>query len=78
MNGIDGIDGFAALIRDELGLPLTAEDIGRNLDELPGWDSMQLLWLITVIERTSGRSLSFPAVLEASTLEQIYDLAVAA
>lgn len=77
MNGIDGIDDFTALIRDELGLPLTDADIGRKLDELPGWDSMHLLWLITALERSFGRALSFPRVLEATTLEEIYDLAVA-
>ncbi|HEY3478397.1 MAG TPA: acyl carrier protein [Streptomyces sp.] len=77
MTGIDGIDDFTALVRDELGLPLTDADIGRKLDDLPGWDSMHLLWLITALERSFGRTLSFPRVLEATTLEEIYELAVA-
>lgn len=71
------LDEFTALVRDELGLPLREGDAERNLDELPGWDSMHLLWLIAVIERSFGRSVSLPDLLHASTLRQIHTLAVA-
>jgi acyl carrier protein len=66
------IDEFLAVIRDELGLTATADDIGRGLDEIPGWDSIHLLWLLTVIERRTGRTVSLPDVLEARTLERVY------
>jgi acyl carrier protein len=72
------IDDFVALVRDELGLPVTAADAGRSFDELPGWDSVHLLWLLTTLERETGRQLSLPDVLEAGSLAQIHALAVAA
>lgn len=72
------VDDFVNIIRDELGLALTTEDVGRSLDEVPGWDSMHLLSLITVLERTTGRQISMPDVLQASSLEHIYSLAVGA
>lgn len=72
------IDDFVNIIRDELGLELTTEDIGRSFDEVPGWDSVHLLTLLTVLERTTGRQISMPDVLAASSLERIYSLAVGA
>jgi len=72
------IDDFVTIIRDELGLALTTEDVGRSLDEVPGWDSVHLLSLLTVLERTTGRQISMPDVLEAPSLEHIYGLAVGA
>ncbi|MDL4815431.1 acyl carrier protein [Actinomadura opuntiae] len=72
------IDDFVALVRDELGLPVTAADAGRSFDELPGWDSVHLLWLLTTLERETGRPLSLPDVLEAGSLAQLHALAVAA
>jgi acyl carrier protein len=73
---VNSIDDFVALVRDELGLPVTAEDAARSLDEVPGWDSVHLLWLLTVLEQATGRRLTMPDVLEAATLEGIYGLAV--
>lgn len=72
------IDDFVNIIRDELGLALSTEDVGRSFDEVPGWDSLHLLSLLTVLERTTGRQISMPDVLEASSLEHIYSLAVGA
>jgi acyl carrier protein len=73
---MDSIEEFVALVRDELGLPLTASDAGRSFDELPGWDSIHLLTLATALERTTGRRLSLPDVLQTSSLESLYTLAV--
>jgi acyl carrier protein len=70
------IDDFVALIRDQLGLPVTADDAARGLDEIPGWDSVHLIWLITALEQQTGHSVSVPEILEASSLEQIYLAAV--
>jgi acyl carrier protein len=73
-----GIDDFVSLIRDELGLEVTAADIDKGFDELPGWDSVYLLWLLTALERETCRQVSMPDVLEAGNLAQLYALAVPA
>ncbi|HEX6526874.1 MAG TPA: phosphopantetheine-binding protein [Streptosporangiaceae bacterium] len=70
------IDDFLTLVRDELGLPVTMHDAGLNLDQVAGWDSMHLLWLLTVLEQRTGRSLPLAALLEAESLEDIYSLVV--
>lgn len=70
------IDDFLELVRDQIGLPVTAEDAARGLDEIPGWDSVHLLWLLTALEQRTGHAVSMPDVLEASSLEQIYLAAV--
>ncbi len=72
------VDEFMALIRDELGLPVSTDDVGRGFDELPGWDSVYLLRLLTVLERETGRALSMPDVLDATSLGSVYELVVAA
>ncbi|TDB96152.1 phosphopantetheine-binding protein [Actinomadura sp. 7K534] len=70
------IDDFVALVRDHLGLPVTAEDAERTLDQVPGWDSMHLLWVLTTIERETGRSVPLPDLLQATSLHEMYLLAV--
>ena len=74
---MNSISDFAALVRDELGLPVTVQNVGLGFDELPGWDSVHLLTLLAVLERASGRRISLADVLEAPSLECIYALAVA-
>ncbi|EFC81294.1 acyl carrier protein [Parafrankia sp. EUN1f] len=69
---------FAVLVRDELGLPVAEEELGSAFDELPGWDSVYLLRLLTVIERETGARVSLPDVLEARSLAEVYTLAVRA
>ncbi len=61
-----------------MGLSVTVEDADRSLDELKGWDSVYLLWLLTLLERRTGRSVALADVLDAGSLEQIYRVAVAA
>jgi acyl carrier protein len=72
------IEEFVAVVRDEIGLPVTVDDAGRPLDDLPGWDSVHLLSLLTAIERRTGRGVSLPDVLEARSLEGVYAVVVAA
>jgi acyl carrier protein len=74
---VNGIDEFLTLIRDELGLPVTAADTGQKLSDLPGWDSMHLLWLVSVLEQRYGRTLGIVDVLEATTLAEVYGVAEA-
>ncbi|MFD7921934.1 acyl carrier protein [Streptomyces sp. NPDC059740] len=71
------IDDFVTLVRDEIGLPVTAEHLDTAFDGVPDWDSLHLLRLVAVLERETGRTLSFPDVLEATDLNSLYRLAVA-
>ena len=71
------IDDLVALVRDELGLPVTVEDAGLEFDRIPGWDSVHLLWLLTTLEERTGRGLSMPDLLEAASLESVYALVAA-
>ncbi|GAA3012300.1 acyl carrier protein [Kitasatospora sp. NPDC127116] len=72
------LDEFAELIGDQLGVPITVEDLHRDIDEVPGWDSLHVMWLLTVLERETGRRLSLPQVIEAPTLAHVHRLAVGA
>lgn len=71
------IEDFIDLLRDELGLPVTAEDLDRELLDLPGWDSAHLLWLIVRLEQWTGRSLRVSDLFEAPNLQHIYGLVAA-
>lgn len=72
---MNSLEEFIALVRDELGLPLTVQDADRALHELPGWDSIHLLFLVTVLENRTGRSISVIDLFDAPNLEFIYGLA---
>ncbi|TYB45390.1 acyl carrier protein [Actinomadura chibensis] len=69
------IEEFRALLREELGLSVTEEDLAAPLDQVPGWDSVHVLSLLTLLERRTGRSLPLSWFLEASTLTEIFGLA---
>lgn len=71
------IDDFVTLLGDQMGLLLTADDLDADLDAVAGWDSAQLLQLLVLLERETGRSIPVPRLLEARTLTAMYDLAVA-
>jgi acyl carrier protein len=73
---VNSINELLTLIHDELGLPVTAEDADRDLREVAGWDSVQLLRLVTLLEQRTGRPVSLPAVLDAPNLAGIYAVAV--
>lgn len=68
------VDDFLALLRDELGLPVTAHDLNLDLHDVAGWDSVQLLLLLTLMERRYQRSLPLAEAIEARTLAAIYAL----
>lgn len=71
------LDSFVDLVRDELGLAVTMNNVGASWDELTGWDSVHLLALLTMLERETGKPLSLPDVLATSSLADVYRLAVA-
>ena len=69
---------FAELISDHIGIRIEGDDLHRKVEDVPGWDSVHLMWLLTVLERETGRRVSLPAVIEAPTLAHVYELAVTA
>ncbi|MEV6166544.1 phosphopantetheine-binding protein [Streptomyces sp. NPDC052052] len=71
------IDQFVDLVGDETGLPVTVDDAALGFDQLPGWDSLQLLVLLTALERETGRRISLPQVLESGSLADIYHVLTA-
>jgi acyl carrier protein len=73
---LNSLADMAALIRDGLGIPITEAEMSLSLGELPGWDSVHLLWLHTVLEHATGREIAMPDLLEAPDLASIYRLAV--
>lgn len=74
---MNSIDDFVALLRDELGMAVTREDVGKHLDQVADWDSARLIELLSVLERDMGHSISLPDALTASSLAEIYELVVA-
>ncbi|GGO51239.1 hypothetical protein GCM10012287_32800 [Streptomyces daqingensis] len=68
---------FTRLVSEELDLPAEPAQITADFDEIPDWDSLHLLKLITALEPATGRAVPVGKVLEARSLKEIYDLAVA-
>ncbi|SNQ48328.1 Acyl carrier protein [Frankia canadensis] len=66
------IDEFVELLRGELGLPLTEADTELDLDQVPGWDSVHLLALLSVLEQRTGAPISLPDVLAATSLRDVH------
>jgi acyl carrier protein len=69
---MNAIADFLTIIQDELGLDIAREDIDKQLDEVAGWESVQLLMLLSALERETGRAISLPDVLAATSLAEIY------
>ncbi|MFF3325069.1 acyl carrier protein [Streptomyces sp. NPDC002889] len=67
---------FCTLLEEELGLHITPQDLDRPLDDVPEWDSVHLLRLVTVVENLMGRSVSVAGLLEAATFREMYDVVV--
>jgi acyl carrier protein len=67
-------DEFVRLVRDESGMTLEVQDLGTDLDELAGWDSVHLLKLLSALENASGAGLPVVSVLESRTLGEIHAL----
>jgi len=70
------LDMFVELVRDELGLPVTRQNVGSALEDIPGWDSIHMLALLMVLERETSQRLSLPEMLDADSLQSIYEMAV--
>jgi acyl carrier protein len=75
---VNTFDDFLLLVRDELGLPVESGHGDVRLDEVPGWDSVHLLSLLTALERELGQTVSLPDVLTATSFRDIYKVAVRA
>lgn len=73
---MNNIDDFIRLLNEELGMSVDTDDVDRSFDELAAWDSVYLLWLLSMLERTAGCIVSLPEALHASNLADIYTLAV--
>ena len=71
-------DDFIELIRQETGLPLTEDQAGLDLDQVPCWDSVYLLSLVVALEQSTDRRLSMPDVLAARSLRDSCALAAPA
>ena len=70
-------DDFLDLLRDELGLPIGPADLDRSLDEVPGWDSVHLIWLLSVLDQRTGRSIALPEAMTAGSLHGLYQAVTA-
>ncbi|MGW6692065.1 acyl carrier protein [Streptomyces sp. NPDC054961] len=68
------LDDFVTLLQDELGLDVTKESVGLPFDRVPGWDSVHMLSLLVILERETARRVSLPDILEAPSLERVFDL----
>jgi len=74
---VTSIEDFIGLIDEELGLQVTAEQVEATFDQIPDWDSVKLLWLATALEKAIGRPVRFADLLEATSLGDVFRLAVA-
>jgi hypothetical protein len=74
---MNDVNDFVALVRDEVGLPVTVEHLIVGFDQVPEWDSLYLLRLATILEREIGRPLPLADLLDAGSLGSVYRLAVA-
>lgn len=72
------VEEFLALVETELGLPVGPQDVDIDFDDLPRWDSVYLLKLLTAIERVLGRRIPVARLLEARTLGMVHALVVGA
>ncbi|WP_107416723.1 MULTISPECIES: acyl carrier protein [unclassified Streptomyces] len=70
------LDAYVRLVADETGMPLGPAQVTADFDELPDWDSLHLLKLVTALERALGRKVPVSRLLEARSLQGIYETAV--
>jgi acyl carrier protein len=70
---MNDIAAYAELIRDELGISVSPDELDQHLDELESWDSLYLLRLVTAIEGATGERVSIPDVLRATSLREVFE-----
>jgi acyl carrier protein len=68
-------DEFVDLLRDELAVLVTADDLAADVDQLPDWNSGNLIRLVVALERATGRRVPVDKLLTARSLETMYRLA---
>lgn len=71
-------DDFIHLVRDELDLPLEAEDLSADFDQVVSWDSMHMLRLVIAVERETGTRVPVGRLLADRSLAAIYERVSAA
>ncbi|MDF4250005.1 MULTISPECIES: phosphopantetheine-binding protein [unclassified Streptomyces] len=72
------VEELIELANTHLGTALAPADAELELSELAGWDSVHLLRLIGLLERTLDRPVPVDAVLQARSLHDIWSAAVTA
>ncbi|WP_030692731.1 hypothetical protein [Streptomyces globisporus] len=68
------LDDFLLLLHDEFSIDLRERGAGTDLADVPEWDSVLLLQLLTLLEERTGRRLPIRPLLEARTFGQIHAL----
>jgi len=71
---LTGLDAFLRIVGDDLGLDVE-QPAGADLalTEVPGWDSLNLLRLVVLLEE-SGHRVPVHRLLEARSLRDIHTL----
>ncbi|WP_328870176.1 phosphopantetheine-binding protein [Streptomyces sp. NBC_00287] len=75
MTSVDSAE-FQRLVREDLQLPLTADDFTSDFDQLPDWDSLLLLKLVVLLERATGHPVPVSRLFEARSLQEIHTMVV--
>ncbi|MQY14099.1 hypothetical protein SRB5_42600 [Streptomyces sp. RB5] len=71
---MDSLHGLMELVRDDLGVPLDIPgDADADLADLPGWDSLNLLRLVILLEE-NGHPVPVHRLLLARSLHEMYTL----
>ncbi|MEU4125865.1 phosphopantetheine-binding protein [Streptomyces virginiae] len=72
--GLDSLDVFLRTVRDDLGLDIAIpEGADTALGDLPGWDSLNLLRLVALLEE-SGHRVPVHRLLGARSLREVHTL----
>ncbi|MEU9143542.1 phosphopantetheine-binding protein [Streptomyces sp. NPDC048349] len=71
---LDSLDTFLRAVRDDLGLDLEVPaGADTALVDLPGWDSLNLLRLVALLEE-SGHRVPVHRLLEARSFRDVHTL----
>jgi acyl carrier protein len=65
---------FLAILDEELGFAISAEDLKADVGNLAGWDSVMLLRVLLVFEKKLNRRISLPRLLEARTMAAVFEV----
>lgn len=73
---MNSLEDFVTILQEEIGLGIKMEDVGKDLDQIPEWDSAHLLQLMSILEGEMGCPVALPDLLKASSLAEMYELAM--